>query len=137
MIHDVPSRERVKKAGKTLIKADATHEEFVEAMAIMSQWRSLHSYPINTFQAMLRGKVKRLGLKSPIIAQRLKRAAARAGMAQRSPIGTACIEGYPTGDVAQRGERRRGGWYIALAQKLLVVMLQMVRSPAATAYANG
>ncbi|WP_227677390.1 hypothetical protein [Psychrobacter ciconiae] len=74
MIHDVPSRERVKKAGKTLIKADATHEEFVEAMYIMSQWRSLHSYPINTFQAMLRGKVKRLGFKSPIIAQRLKRA---------------------------------------------------------------
>lgn len=73
MAHDVPSREKVKKAGKVLIKADATADEFNQAMAIMSQWRALHSYPINTFQAMLRGKVKRLGFKSPIIAQRLKR----------------------------------------------------------------
>ena len=73
MPHEVPSREKVKKAGKILIKADATTEEFNKAMDVMSQWRALHSYPINTFQAMLRGKVKRLGFKSPIIAQRLKR----------------------------------------------------------------
>ena len=74
MAYDVPSREKVKKAGKVLINIDATADEFEQAMAVMSQWRSLHSYPINTFQAMLRGKVKRLGFKSPIIAQRLKRA---------------------------------------------------------------
>ena len=73
MAHDVPSREKVKKAGKILIKADVTYEDFEQAMAIMSQWRALHSHPINTFQAMLRSKVKRLGFKSPIIAQRLKR----------------------------------------------------------------
>lgn len=76
MAYDVPSpsREKVKKAGKVLINVDANADEFEQAMAVMSQWRSLHSYPINIFQAMLRGKVKRLGFKSPIIAQRLKRA---------------------------------------------------------------
>lgn len=73
MAHNVPSREKVKRAGKTLIKADTTPDEYNQAMAVLSQWRALHSYPINTFQAMLRGKVKRLGFKSPIIAQRLKR----------------------------------------------------------------
>lgn len=74
MAHNVPSREKVKRAGKTLIKADTTPDEYNQAMAVLSQWRALHSYPINTFQAMLRGKVKRLGFKSPIVAQRLKRA---------------------------------------------------------------
>lgn len=73
MTHVVPSREKVKKAGKVLIKEDATTDEFNDAMAVLSQWRALHSYTINTFQAMLRGKVKQLGFKSPIIAQRLKR----------------------------------------------------------------
>ena len=73
MAHDVPSREKVKRAGKTLINAETTTDEYNQAMAVLSQWRALHSYPINTFQAMLRGKVKRLGFKSPIIAQRLKR----------------------------------------------------------------
>ena len=73
MAHVVPSREKVKKAGKVLIKEDATTDEFNDAMAVLSQWRALHSYTINTFQAMLRGKVKQLGFKSHIIAQRLKR----------------------------------------------------------------
>ena len=73
MAHDVPSREKVKKAGKILIHPDTTADEFNQAMALLSQWRALHSYIINTFQSTLRGKVKRLGFKSPIIAQRLKR----------------------------------------------------------------
>ena len=64
MTHVVPSREKVKKAGKVLIKEDATTDEFNDAMAVLSQWRALHSYTINTFQAMLRGKVKQLGFKA-------------------------------------------------------------------------
>lgn len=70
---DVPSKSSVKRAGKTLIRDDVTELDKHEAMALLSKWRSLHNYPINTFQATLRSKVKRLNLKSPIIAQRLKR----------------------------------------------------------------
>ena len=81
----VPSRKQVQKAGKALAKGNATPDELSQAMAILSQWRSLHSYPINTFQAMLRGKVKSLNLKSLIIAQRLKRAPSIIRKLQRFP----------------------------------------------------
>lgn len=54
-------------------------------MAILSQWRGLHSYPINTFQATLRSKVKKLKLKAPIIAQRLKRTPSIIRKLQRFP----------------------------------------------------
>lgn len=70
---DVPSKSSVKRAGKILMRETSTDADKIEAMALLSQWRSLHNYPINTFQATLRGKVKRLKLKNPIIAQRLKR----------------------------------------------------------------
>ncbi len=82
---EVPSKKKVQKAGKKLAKDDTSIEEFNNAMAILSQWRSLHSYPINTFQATLRGKVKRLGFKAPIIAQRLKRTPSIIRKLQRFP----------------------------------------------------
>lgn len=82
---DVPSRKQVQKAGKLLAKADSTTADFERGMTILSQWRSLHSYPINTFQATLRSKVKRLGFKSPIIAQRLKRTPSIIRKLQRFP----------------------------------------------------
>lgn len=67
----VPSRKIVKKAGETLKQPDLSETEYSAAMNILSQWRSLHSYPINTFQAMLRSKVK--DYPGAIVAQRLKR----------------------------------------------------------------
>lgn len=60
------SKKQVKRAGEAL----ANNPKDVEAMAILSQWRSLHAHPINTFQAMLR---RRKELKNATIAQRLKR----------------------------------------------------------------
>lgn len=66
------TKKQVQKAGKLLAK-DAQGQQFVDSMAVLSAWRSLHTYPINTFGAMLRKTVKGLGLKDPIIAQRLKR----------------------------------------------------------------
>lgn len=81
---EVPSKKTVKKAGKTLTK-DVTQAEYTEAMGVLSQWRSLHSYPINTFNSTLRKKVKRLGFKSPLIAQRLKRTPSIVRKLQRFP----------------------------------------------------
>ena len=37
MAYDVPSREKVKKAGKVLINVDATANEFEQAMAVIAQ----------------------------------------------------------------------------------------------------
>jgi putative GTP pyrophosphokinase len=63
---DVPSRTSVRRAGEAL-KNPALDQK--HALMILSKWRSLHAYPINAFQTLLRKKV---GEKA-IIAQRLKR----------------------------------------------------------------
>lgn len=66
------SKERVKKAGATLFNDKATDDEFEEALQILNNWRSSHSYPVNTFQAGLRTKLNAMGING-IVAQRLKR----------------------------------------------------------------
>lgn len=81
---DIPSKKQVQKAGKALAK-NAQGQEFIDSMAILSKWRSLHTYPINTFKALLRNRVKKLGFKSPIIAQRLKRTPSIITKLQRFP----------------------------------------------------
>lgn len=63
----IPSKKLVKKAGETL----ASNPKDSAAMEILSQWRSLHVYPINIFQNLLRNKAKTI--KGAVIAQRLKR----------------------------------------------------------------
>lgn len=66
------SKKKVMKAGSTLFDDNATDDEFEEALLILNNWRSSHSYPVNTFQASLRNKLKSLGIKG-LVAQRLKR----------------------------------------------------------------
>lgn len=70
---DVPSKSSVHRAGRVLRDNNAGLEELSNAMDILSSWRSLHSYPINTFQAYLRNKIKKDEYQKVIIAQRLKR----------------------------------------------------------------
>lgn len=82
---DTPSKKRVSKAGATLASDTANSEQINEAMQTLSQWRALHNYPLNAFQANLRRKCKSLALKSPIIAQRLKRAPSIIGKLKRFP----------------------------------------------------
>lgn len=69
----IPSKKSVQRAGDVLKNTQASEKDYNDAMLVLSQWRSLHSYPINTFQATLRAKLKRGGYKGAIVAQRLKR----------------------------------------------------------------
>ncbi|MFB6349932.1 RelA/SpoT domain-containing protein [Moraxella sp. ZJ142] len=64
-----PSKKQVKKAGETL----AADPKDSTAMEVLSQWRSLHAYPINAFQPLIRKHISKLGLKETTVAQRLKR----------------------------------------------------------------
>ena len=48
-------------------------EKWVWASDVLANWRACHLYPINTFQATLRSRLKRIDPKA-IVAQRLKRA---------------------------------------------------------------
>lgn len=71
------SKERVKRAGAFLnAKIDVLDDDYMdrldEAFRVLNNWRSSHGYPVNTFQATLRAKLKRLGIKATV-AQRLKR----------------------------------------------------------------
>ncbi|MFA5260915.1 MAG: RelA/SpoT domain-containing protein [Candidatus Omnitrophota bacterium] len=66
------SKNQINKAGKILIVEDPNIEDFLWAIDLANQWRACHAYPINTFNATLRSKLKDYE-NDPIVAQRLKR----------------------------------------------------------------
>jgi putative GTP pyrophosphokinase len=66
------SKSEIKRAGEVLAKSTALTEEVLRALDLADRWRACHAYPINTFQANLRSKLKDFP-NNPIVAQRLKR----------------------------------------------------------------
>ncbi len=66
------SGNQVKKAGKILKKAAVSQEEREFADKVLTNWRGLHFYPINTFRATLTKKLKTID-PDALVAQRLKR----------------------------------------------------------------
>lgn len=78
-------RADVNRAGEILTnESEHLPEEIREAGNIFSNWRASHAYPINTFQATLRTRLKKID-KSAIVAQRLKRAPSILAKLQRFP----------------------------------------------------
>ena len=69
------SRKTVTRAGNILCGrvAQTTPEDYLDALDVLSNWRASHSYPINTFQATLRAKIKTITASPTLVAQRLKR----------------------------------------------------------------
>ncbi|HKW16464.1 MAG TPA: RelA/SpoT domain-containing protein [Terriglobales bacterium] len=59
-------------------------DNFNRAFALMDNWRSSHSYPLNVFQAGLRTRAKHIDRKS-VIAQRLKRLSSIVAKLDRFP----------------------------------------------------
>jgi len=66
------SKGDINRAGAILAKLDSKEEELEWAHAVLGNWRACHGYPINTFQATLRDKLKKMD-ETAIVAQRLKR----------------------------------------------------------------
>src|SRR5690348_609951 len=66
------SKSKINKAGKILVQSNFFTTEYQAALELANRWRACHAYPINTFQATLRTKVRNLS-GEPIVAQRLKR----------------------------------------------------------------
>jgi len=81
----VPSNKAVRKAGDILRTINPSAADYDEAVDLLSHWRALHSYPINTFQAYLRGKIKAARYNSAFVAQRLKRMPTIVNKLQRFP----------------------------------------------------
>ncbi len=65
-------RSQVDKAGHILTDPQSTEEQTDNALNILSNWRSSHSYPMNTFQVRLRRESKKID-SSALVVQRLKR----------------------------------------------------------------
>ncbi|MBA7647628.1 hypothetical protein ES703_55405 [subsurface metagenome] len=66
------SKAKINRAGKILVQDSASPQEKERALDLAERWRASHAYPINTFQATLRKKLKDFS-GNPIAAQRLKR----------------------------------------------------------------
>lgn len=66
------SRSALNKVGDILISDTATSEERKAATKTLNQWRMCHAYPINTFNATLRTRLKTVDADG-LVAQRLKR----------------------------------------------------------------
>lgn len=66
------SKSQINKAGEILIVGEKDLDKLIWAFDVLNNWRSCHGYPINTFQATLRQKLKAID-QNAIVAQRLKR----------------------------------------------------------------
>lgn len=66
------SKKSINRAGQALIDENASQQTRTEALALITHWRSCHAYPVNTFQATLRGRVRKV-CDGALVAQRLKR----------------------------------------------------------------
>lgn len=77
------SKEEVVKAGRILAEPTVSDQN-AWATSVLTNWRALHGYPLNTFQATLRDKLKSVDRNS-IVGQRLKRAPSVIAKLQRFP----------------------------------------------------
>lgn len=67
------SKSQINRAGEILIRSGLEDfDEFFWAHQVLSNYRACHLYPINTFQSLLRQKLKIIDPKA-LVAQRLKR----------------------------------------------------------------
>lgn len=72
------SRSQITKAGALLtdhageFSTDEDFDQWLHAYEILANWRACHGYPINTFQATLRTRLKKID-PDALVAQRLKR----------------------------------------------------------------
>jgi Region found in RelA / SpoT proteins len=74
MVWTIPqySRSAVDRAGQSLITIEIDNPELTDALTIINNWRSSHSFPLNTFQMGLRGKARQVDVEA-LVAQRIKR----------------------------------------------------------------
>jgi hypothetical protein len=66
------AKSHVNKAGKVVLDHKPGSDDSLKAFEIIEHWRSCHGYPVNTFQATLRDKLKRVD-SNALVSQRLKR----------------------------------------------------------------
>jgi hypothetical protein len=78
------SRGQVNRAGEILRNGLASTNDLDFATDVLTNWRACHGYPLNTFQATLRRKLRGIS-PSAFVAQRLKRSPSIISKLQRFP----------------------------------------------------
>ncbi|MEA4908558.1 MAG: RelA/SpoT domain-containing protein [Anaerolineaceae bacterium] len=78
------SKKQINRAGKLIGEGITSETELAQAVDLVNRWRACHSYPINTFQATLRTKLRKYP-GEVIVAQRLKRMPTIIDKLQRYP----------------------------------------------------
>lgn len=80
------TRREVDRAGRLLVQNGVANDALAvgHALDVMNNWRSSHSFPLNTFQVTLRQRSASI-CEQPIVAQRLKRVPSILGKLQRFP----------------------------------------------------
>lgn len=66
------SKSEVDRAGRILVTPESTFDQVQHALSVVNNWRSSHSFPLNTFQVTLRARARQLDSEA-LIAQRIKR----------------------------------------------------------------
>ena len=66
------TKREVDQAGRVLVDGAASPYEYELALPVINNWRSSHSFPLNTFQVTLRHKARQFD-PGALIAQRIKR----------------------------------------------------------------
>lgn len=66
------SRRAVDRAGRALVDSSSPQDAIEECLLVINNWRSSHSFPLNTFQVGLRRYAKQLD-GNALVAQRIKR----------------------------------------------------------------
>lgn len=66
------TRGQINRAGIMLLDQGAAEEAKGHALDLINHWRACHAYPINTFQATLRWRLRKV-CANPLVATRLKR----------------------------------------------------------------
>lgn len=66
------TRGSINRAGLVLTSNKAGPQELAEALTLINHWRACHAYPVNTFQATLRFRLKKV-CTNALVAQRMKR----------------------------------------------------------------
>lgn len=78
------TNSKLNKIGDVLVLKSADSSELISSRELLSRWRAGHAYPINTFQATLRNRLKQIDPEG-IAAQRLKRLPTIIDKLQRFP----------------------------------------------------
>ena len=66
----IPSKTYVNKCGDIIRKGNIETFEYQNAFKVISDWRNLHSQPLNKVRALIKIRLNRLGFKKLIIGQR-------------------------------------------------------------------